>query len=296
MNPRWRRWRDAAYVVVVAAIAGLVAWWWPVLAGLWRQHALTFAGATALMALAMVVQARNFTSFLDQRTDLRLAQLAGVWGSTALLNYAGPFQPGVMARIAYLRLHGVDAGTALVATWRQLCASVWLALGFLALAFVAGESWLRPLALPCAALFAAGGLLWRAGPGLVAGLAGRLGLQRHAALLAKAMSGIDWSGMAGVAAQYAIGTLVLLWVYPRFGVELDIGQALALACAVYVSALFAVLPGNVGVLEAIYALGGHQLGMALHEGAALALLVRAAHVSACLLLLPLAHGALGRRG
>ena len=283
-------WRDLAYLLVLACVGALVVAWWPELAALWRQHALTFAGAVLMMMLAMVMQARNFTSFLDVRADIDLLRLSGIWGTTALLNYAGPLQPGVMARVAFLRAHGVDPVVSILATWRQLCASVWLALAGLSLGlFAIGDSRTFWFAAALMAMFLSVFALWRWRAPLLAGIVRVLRLQRHHELLTRAVTGASLTGVLGVAVQYLIGVLVLLWVYPRFGVDMGMGEALVLACVVYVSALVAVLPANVGVLDGIYALGGHQLGLGLQEAAALALLLRAAHITACVLLLPLAR-------
>jgi hypothetical protein len=56
------------------------------------------------------------------------------------------------------------------------------------------------------------------------------------------------------------------------------------SAAVYASALVAVMPGNLGVMDGIYLLGGHSLGLTAHESAAIALLLRAAHIVSCFLI------------
>jgi hypothetical protein len=106
-----------------------------------------------------------------------------------------------------------------------------------------------------------------------------LWLVRHKQLLHRAAIGIRWSGLAGVVLQYALGTVLLYWVYSRFGAAIGIGQALILACLVYVSSLVAFLPGNLGVMEAIYMLGGHGFGLNVAELGALALLLRASSIA-----------------
>ena len=291
MKRRCSRWRDAAYLLMLAVVFVLVVVWWRDLAVLWRQHALTFVGTALMMALGMVIQARNFSSFLDVRANLSLARMSGVWGGSALLNYAGPFQPGVLARIVFLRAHGVDAVAGVLATWRQLCASLWLALAGLAIGLLAmGDARAHWPAATLLAVFAGLFVLWRWRERFLPVVLRTLRLQRHQELLMRALAGMPPLAMLGVGTQYLVGMLVLLWVYPRFGADMGIGEALVLTCVVYVSALVAVLPGNVGVLEAIYALGGHELGLGLKEAAALALLLRVAHIGACLVLLPLARG------
>lgn len=285
-------WRDLAYLFVLACVVVLVATWWRELSALWRRHALTLVGVTLMMTLGIIIQARNFASFLDMKANLGIARMSGVWGATALLNYAGPFQPGVVARIAYLRMHGVDAVAGALATWRQLCASLWIALAGLAIGLLAiGDARAYWPAAVVLALFMGLFALWRWRERFLPWMMRRLRMQRHQALVMRSLGGLTLPAMLGVAAQYVVGALILFWLYSRFGADISIGQALVMACVIYASALVAVLPGNLGVLEAIYALGGHQLGLNLHESAALALLLRAAHIGACLLVLPLARGA-----
>jgi hypothetical protein len=48
--------------------------------------------------------------------------------------------------------------------------------------------------------------------------------------------------------------------------------------------MVAFLPGNLGVVEAIYMLGGHGFGLSVAEAGALAILIRVAHVVANMLL------------
>jgi hypothetical protein len=104
-------------------------------------------------------------------------------------------------------------------------------------------------------------------------------LARQKELLHRAASGIESRGLAGVVLQYVLGTLVLYWVYSRFGASIGVGQALILACLVYISSMVAVLPGNLGVMEAIYMLGGHGFGLSVPQLAALALLLRVSSIT-----------------
>jgi ABC-type phosphate transport system permease subunit len=95
---------------------------------------------------------------------------------------------------------------------------------------------------------------------------------------------ISATAVAGVALQYLLGTVLLYWVYTSFGAPIGIGQALVLACVVYLASVVAIVPGNFGFLEMLYLLGGHGLGLPLSGSVALALLLRVSHVAANMLL------------
>lgn len=285
MTWRRRNWLVGLYFFLLAGTAAIVVAHWAELAFIWRRHLLTFVVLVILMAASQVVQAGSFMAFLPGVPTLRLLSLARVWALSALANYAAPFQPGVVARVAYLKSCGVSITDSVLAIWRQLSVSIWISLAGFSLGL-----WLLPQGL--AQALALGALLsFLLIPLLRAGIRNRVEslhrpawLMRHKVVLAGALGTISRQGVAGVVLQYVIGTLLLMWSYWRFGADIGFGLALVLACAVYLSAFMAVLPGNFGVMEGIYLLGGHITGMSLQESAAIALLLRAGHVVSCLVL------------
>lgn len=289
MTMRRIGWRGVLYLLVMTGAAGLVVVWWPELSAIWRGHALTFLVAVGLMCLGQIVQARNFTAFLDGPVSPDPWRLSGVWALSALANYAGPFQPGVAVRVLYLRRQGVAVADSLLATWRQLSASVWMSMLGLGIGLLMlGTSQAR---IPGGMFLLGFAMVYL----LRSRIAANVEVMRRPAwiaaykvTLAKALGRSDARGLAGVAVQYLIGWMLVSWVYVRFGVEIDPGHALIIACAVYVSSMVAVVPGNLGVMEGIYMLGAHGLGISVQEGAALAFLIRGAHVASCAVLALLA--------
>src|SRR6185312_277656 len=241
----WRRWRNAAYLLLVVVAVVLIALWWPELVRIWREQALTFVGAVVVMVCGTLVQTSNFLVFLDVKHSLRVWRFARIWALSALANYAAPLQPGIAVRVGWLTRRGVSVAEGLLATWRQLVISVWISLiGLSAGLYLTGDPRGR---LP-AALFA---LAW-----VVAFVLRKLWLKgldhlrwpgwlvSRKLLLQRATTGIPLRGILGVLVQYALGTIVLYWVYTRFGADIGIGQAVILACLVYASSMVAVLPGN----------------------------------------------------
>lgn len=277
----WRTWRNVAYVSLVAIAVVLIVVWWPELAKIWREQAFTFMGAVVVVFFATLVQARNFLSFLDTTNPLRVWPFVRVWALSALANYAAPLQPGIAVRVAWLARHDVSVATSLLATWRQLVVSCWIALAGLAIGLLlTGDPRGRWPALILSLLWLTIFLMRQILLRWLDRVARPAWLVRRKQLLHRAATGITVSGLVGVIMQYALGTLLLYWVYSRFGATIGVGQALVLTCLVYVSSMIAVLPGNLGVTEAIYMLGGHGFGLEVATSGALAILIRVAHVAA----------------
>ena len=284
--PTWRTWRKVAYSLLLAILFALVVIYWHVLAAIWREQALTFVGAMGIMACATFVQAHNFLEFLATPTRPRIRRFAPIWAWSALANYVAPLQAGGIAiRVGWLTRHNVGIAESLLATWRQLVVSVWISLiGLAAGLLLTGDSRGR---WPAFVLF----LVWLAVPLLrriwlrwLDGVARPRWLASRKQLLHKAVIGITLRGIAGVVVQYVLGGVVVYWVYVRFGAPIGTGQALILACVVYVSTIVAVLPANLGVLEVIYMFVGHGFGMSVAQVGALALLLRVAHTTSNALL------------
>lgn len=276
----WRTWRNAAYLLLVAIAIALIVVGWPVLVNIWRKQALTFVGAVVVMICGTLVQARNFLVFLDAEHSLRVWHFARVWALSALANYVAPLQPGIAVRVGWLKRRGINVSEGLLATWRQLVVSVWISLAGLAIgllltsdprgrwpALLLGLTWVIVFALR---------KLWLKG---LDRLSRPHWLVSRKELLRRAATGISLGGVVGVVAQYVLGTIVLYWVYARFGATIGLGQAIVLTCLVYVSSLFAVLPGNLGVMEAIYMAGGHGFGLSVAQAGALAVLLRVSNLA-----------------
>lgn len=280
-----RKLRNAAYLLLIVIAAALVVIWWPVLVSIWRQQALTFAGAVIVMICGAFVQARNFLVFLDAEHSVRLLRFARVWALSALTNYVAPLQPGIAVRVAWLARRGVNVSEGLLATWRQLVASVWVSMIGLAIGLLlTGDPRGRWPALALVIVWAVVFALRKFGLRTLDRLARPRWLVRRKELLQRAATHVTLEGIAGVVVQYLLGTLLLYWIYVRFGASISWGEALIICCLAYVSSLIAFLPGNLGVVEAIYMLGGHGFGLTVAEAGALAILIRVAHVAANMLL------------
>jgi len=280
-----RKLRNAAYLLLIAIAVVLVVIWWPILVRIWQQQALTFVGAIIVMICGTFVQARNFLVFLDAEHSIRLLRFTRVWALSALANYVAPLQPGIAVRVGWLARRGVDVSEGLFATWRQLVVSVWISMIGLAIGLLlTGDPRGRWPALALAVAWVAVFALRKLGLKALDRLARPRWLACRKELLQRAATHVSLRGIAGVAVQYLLGTLLLYWIYTRFGASIGWGQALIICCLAYISSLVAFLPGNLGVVEAIYMLGGHGFGLSVAEAGALAILIRIAHVVANMLL------------
>lgn len=275
-----RTWRNGLYLLLIVVAIVLVVINWQALVTIWRTQAWTFAGAVAIMTCGTFVQARNFLAFLDVPNRLRVWRFARVWALSALANYVAPLQPGVAVRVAWLSRHDVGVAASLLATWRQLVVSVWVALLGLAIGLaMTGDPRGRWPALVLALTWvgAFGLRLWSFK--LLDRLRWPLWIVNRRDLLRRAVTGIAAGGVVGVVVQYVLGTILMYWVYTQFGASIGLGQALILTCLVYVSTIISILPGGLGVIEAIYILGGHGLGLSVAQSGALALLLRVSQLA-----------------
>jgi uncharacterized membrane protein YbhN (UPF0104 family) len=291
----WRTWRNAAYLLLIVVAVVLIVLWWPDLVRIWREQALTFMGAVAVMICATLVQAGNFLVFLHVKHSLRVWRFARIWALSALANYVAPLQPGIAMRVGWLTRRGISIAEGLLATWRQLVVSVWISLLGLSLGlYLTGDPHGRLPAISLALAWVVAFVLRKLWLKELNHLRWPGWLVSRKDLLQRATTGVALRGIVGVVVQYALGTIVLYWVYSRFGANIGIGQAVILACLIYASSLIAVLPGNLGVTEAIYMLGGHGFGLSVAEAGALAVLLRVSNITSNGLLI--LCGAMSTRG
>jgi hypothetical protein len=276
----WRAWRNATYVLLIAVVGALIVTHWHQLATIWRDQALTFVGAMVVMTCGTFVQAHNFLEFLDAPITVRVRRFTPVWAWGALANYVAPLQAGGIAvRVAWLARHEISVSSSLLATWRQLIVSLWVSLGGLATGLLlTGDPRGRWPALALVLAWLGAVPLRKVLSNALSRLSRPQWLVRRKDLLRRAAASITLRGIAGVVVQYVLGAMVVYWVYSRFGAPIGIGQAVILACVVYVSTIVAVLPANLGVLEIIYMLVGHGFGMSVEQVGALAVLLRVAHI------------------
>lgn len=283
MRRFWKWTQGILYVAVLLGLLVLCVRFWHDLTQIWSDHLGTFLAVTGLMGVGVVVQAWNFRSFLPRPSGIGLLSNTRIWALASLMNYLGPFQAGLIVRVALLKQQGITVHDATLATLRQLVGSVWLAVGFLGISLLSlGDRW-RSIGLLLIAACVALPLLQR-------GLRAHLSRPHTSTApmrqtLATLVMPLRPASFLGLLAQYALGTMVFLIGFRQFGFDISATQALGLAALIYVSAIVALLPGNLGVLEAICTTVGQGAGLGLEQSLALALLYRGANVAGLLVML-----------
>lgn len=292
MSRQWVTWRSVAYLILLVVATTLTIAWWPELSRIWREHFSTFLIITLLMVVSVFVQSYNFLSFLPSADVPKLIDMAHTWAIGALVNYLGPFQPGLAVRVALLAKQGVRVGDSSVATLRQVIASMWLALALASISLM----WMDPasMAIPSVALMIVFLLVPQTFPLLrrlaVRALPSKIPVSvRHAAQAALTVPSLR--AVSGILVQYMLGTFAFYIGYKQFGADISIPVALGLACVVYASSLVALFPGNLGVLEALCAAFGQTSGLSIQQSLALAFLYRGANIISVILVaaMPLPH-------
>ena len=277
-------WRSVAYLILLVVAVALTVAWWPEFSRIWREHFATFLIITLLMIVSVFVQSYNFLSFLPGAGVPKLVDMAHTWAIGALVNYLGPFQPGLAVRVALLAKQGVRVGDSSVATLRQVIASAWLALALASVSLM----WMDParMAIPSVVLMVAFLLVPQTFPFLrrlvVRVLPNRIPANvRHAMQVALTLPSLR--AASGILVQYMLGTFAFYIGYKQFGADISIPAALGLACVVYVSSLVALFPGNLGVLEALCTAFGQTSGLSVQQSLALAFLYRGASIASVML-------------
>jgi len=275
--------RRIGYVVLLGATAALLWVSRDSLLPIWRAHHWAFLVSAALMIGGIVVQVLNFLHLLEWPERLGRRAAVHAWALATLLNYLGPFQPGLALRLAYFKSHGVPLARTAATTLRLLHLSMWTAL------LVAGVAMCmkggRPGWIGGGALMAAF-LAW---PKLLAWLLPRIAawplpawLQKHRGALDIAMTPLPFRHTRYFFVQHLLGAVLVLFAYREFGADVSLADAMLIAVGVYVSSMVAILPNNIGVLEGLYIATAQAGGLDPATSIALALFIRGAHICACL--------------
>ena len=283
------RWASPALrrVGYVALVAGALALLWIAresLLAIWRDHLGTFVVVGMLMAIGIVVQVLNFLQLLGWHQRLAVRPAIHAWALATVLNYLGPFQPGLALRFAYFKANGVPLSRSAETTLRQLHLSMWTALLAAAAAFalLGGQAgWVCAvgavgafIAWPRVLAIFRPWVLRRQRPAW---------LRRHLASLDIVLTPLPLRATRYFFLQHGLGALLILFAYRQFGAAISVGGAILVAVGVYVSSLVALLPNNLGILDGFYVATAKSGGLDASTALALALLLRGAHISTCLI-------------
>ncbi len=275
--------RRIGYLALLGATGALLWYSRDSLLPIWREHPWAFVVTAALMIGGILVQVLNFLQLLEWPQSLSLRAAMHAWALATLLNYLGPFQPGLALRLAYFKSHGVPLSRTAATSLRLLHLSMWTALlvAGLALCLKGGTAgWLSGGLLMAAFVAWPRGLAWLM-PRLAAWRMPAW-MHKHRGELDIALSPLPLRHTRYFFVQHLLGAGLVLYAYREFGADLSAADAILIAVGVYVSSLVAILPNNIGLLEGLYIATAQAGGLDPATSIALALFIRGAHICACL--------------
>ncbi|QBQ53263.1 lysylphosphatidylglycerol synthase domain-containing protein [Nitrosococcus wardiae] len=250
-------------------------------------HGWVLLYATAITILGFSAQTLNFLQLIEASKKPPFQDTLHAWALANIVNYLGPFQPGIAVRMAFFKRHGIGVATTTRATLTQLQLSFWVATGIAAVAgsFSHYEP-VRPVAFFSAILFFLWPLWLRISHLALLWSSSHIEfIDRHKSTLILFFTLAPTRTLLLVISQYILGALSLYVVYWGFHAQINLQDAFLLAVASTLSTLVAVTPNNLGIQDALYGYSAHLYGLTVSEALSLTILLRLAHILACGLIL-----------
>lgn len=281
------------FVCIIFIFSCLVYYYWEVIKKALSDHFLVITYATALSVIAIALQALNFLQLFDSPSKPQFFSMYRIWALSNLANYLAPFQPGLAVRFISLQQLGVSAWVTTHATVRQLQLSIWAAAGLFAIAGIFNEIVvIKATAVISALLF----LLWPIFLQLIRFVifdkcnTFRL-IKKYRNEIKDLLVPVPFSKFLLPLAQYLLIAISIFIVYRDFGANILWHDALLIAVATSLSALFSITPNNFGVQELLLGYAAHVTGLSVNDAISIAVLYRLAHVGSCSVILLLTYGA-----
>lgn len=274
--------RTILFVGVVALLAALMVIYRVEIITAFSSHYPVLLFVAVIVVVSLALQAYNFLQLLGADRKIPFLPAWQTWATANIVNYLGPFQPGLAVRLAYFRSFGVPVIETTRTTLRQLVLSTWIASGLTVVGLASEDAGIR--------LFAAGGcLVFVLSPWIASGLRAAIpegaGSSRIFTLIRPLLDlcRIDMPlfRLWPFVMQYILMALCLYAVYNEFGVRLEAEEAILLAVVFALSTLIAITPNNLGVQELLLGSVAYWGGMSGGEALAMALVIRVAHLVAC---------------
>jgi len=257
------------------------------------DHFIAILYATALSVIAISAQAVNFLQLLDSSDKPAYAPMLRIWALSNLANYIAPLQPGLAVRLVSLRRHGISIWIVTRTTVRQLQLSIWAAIGLAAVGGMFSSMLvIKTMAVLSAAVFILWPVLLRLVYILILDKCANITfVRKHRGELVTMLTPVSLSKFILPVVQYLLIALSIFVVYRTFGAELFLHDAILIAVAIVLSALFSITPSNFGIQEALLGYSAHVVGLSVNDAISIAVLYRLAHLGACGTILLLTIGA-----
>jgi uncharacterized membrane protein YbhN (UPF0104 family) len=280
------------FVCIIFLFSCLLYFRWEVVRDALAAHYLVVIYATVLSIIAIALQALNFLQLLDSPSKPQFLSMYRIWALSNLANYLAPFQPGLAVRLISLRQLGVSAWMTTHATVRQLQLSIWAAVGLFSLAGIFNQILLiKIMAVISAFVFVLWPILLRLVKLIVLEKCDNFKLaKKYKKELVDLLAPVSLTKFLLPVAQYLLIAISVFIVYSDFGANIFLHDALLIAVATSLSALFSITPNNFGVQELLLGYSAHVTGLSVNDAISIAVLYRLAHLGSCSVILLLALG------
>ncbi len=293
MNPQLnKKLKLIVFVCIIFLFSCLLYFRWEVVRDALAAHYLVVIYATVLSIIAIALQALNFLQLLDSPSKPQFLSMYRIWALSNLANYLAPFQPGLAVRLISLRQLGVSAWMTTHATVRQLQLSIWAAVGLFSLAGIFNQILLiKIMAVISAFVFVLWPILLRLVKLIVLEKCDNFKLaKKYKKELVDLLAPVSLTKFLLPVAQYLLIAISVFIVYSDFGANIFLHDALLIAVATSLSALFSITPNNFGVQELLLGYSAHVTGLSVNDAISIAVLYRLAHLGSCSVILLLALG------
>ena len=291
MNPRLnQKLKLIVFICITFLFGSLIYFRWEVIKDALADHYLVVIYATVLSIIAISLQAMNFLQLLDSPFKPKYFSMSRIWALSNLANYLAPFQPGLAVRMIFLKQHGVSAWITTRTTVRQLQLSIWAAVGLFALAGVFNKIFaVKIMAATSAAIFILWPLILLLTKLLVLGKCENYKIiKKFRAEFEDLLAPMPLNKFVLPIVQYLIIAVSVFIVYRDFGADIFWYDALLIAVATSISALFSITPNNFGIQELLLGYSAHVTGLSVNDAISIAVLYRLVHLGSCSTILLLA--------
>jgi len=280
------------FICIIILFTSLIYFRWEVIKDALVNHYLAVIYATVLSIIGISLQALNFLQLLDSPSKPKVVSMYRIWALSNLANYLAPFQPGLAVRMISLRQLGVSAWITTHTTVRQLQLSIWAAVGLFAFAGVFNKIFVvKVMAVVSASIFILWPSILRLTKLIILGKCKNFRLVKNfREELAGLLAPMPLNKFVLPIVQYLIIAISVFIVYRNFGAEIFWYDALLIAVATSLSALFSITPNNFGVQELLLGYSAYVTGLSVNDAISIAVLYRLAHLGSCSAILLLAHG------
>lgn len=264
------------YVFVIAVFSALIYFCYTYRADLLysiKNHYPVFGLLIVLSLLHLLGLAKNFMLIIGFKGAY--VSVLNMWSLSSLLNYLGPFQPGLAVRAVYFKKNNISVPQVFLATARQIHINVWMGIGVSAFFLMFSEAGYAKLQICLASIF----LLWPIFLHFLSKAIGHIQIWRKFSLedLLLFKLSCTWIPLL----LYALVAFMFFITYLSYEADIGFAEVSVLSVVTKLSGIAPITPGNLGVQEAIIVLTKQLSGLSTGDVCGIAFLIRVSHMLAC---------------